>query len=344
STVELVAIAPHMHLLGRQVTIDAVFPNGDRRQLIRIDDWDFQWQGNYIYRNPIVLPSGTRIELTAYYDNSLNNAKNPSSPPVPVSWGERTTDEMCLAFLSVKSPGIPSINTVPYSITDRGTNSLATQGGGTATQVGYARVGASGNAPSGLAIFGYRQNGILISEAAVPASPLIKQGRLFAETSAAVRSGLAIANPNDTPAVISYTFTGEDGKDVASNSLTIPANAQIAKFLNEPPFNGPSAFSGAFSFNSSVPVAVIALRGLVNERSDFLLTTLPVAGTGALASSTTPTVFPHFADGGGWTTQILLVNPSDSAISGALRFADPAGQQISTLSYSIPPKSARRFA
>src|SRR5207237_8357295 len=52
-TAELVSIAPHMHLLGREATVVAIFPNGDRTQLIRIDDLNFQWQGNYIYRNQI---------------------------------------------------------------------------------------------------------------------------------------------------------------------------------------------------------------------------------------------------------------------------------------------------
>jgi hypothetical protein len=96
TAVELVAIAPHMHLLGREATVEARFPNGERRQLIRIDDWDFHWQGNYTYREPITLPAGTIIEMTAYYDNSLNNPENPSNPPVNVRWGERTTDEMCV--------------------------------------------------------------------------------------------------------------------------------------------------------------------------------------------------------------------------------------------------------
>ncbi len=356
TTQELIAITPHMHLLGRKAVIDAVFPNGTRQQLIRIDDWDFHWQGSYTYKDPILLPAGTRIELTSTYDNSINNPRNPANPPVAVSWGEMTTDEMCLAFLSVKAPSDPSINTVPFSITDRGTTSVATQGGGSGVQVGYARVSeASGNAVSGLAIFGYRQNGVLISEAAVPASRIISQGRFYAETSANVRSGLAIANPNSNPAVVSFKFRDESGADVYSGSMTIPANGQIAAFLNEAPFNGPASFSGSFTFNSLAGLAAVALRGTVNERSDFLLTTLPIAElastvcTASLPSTCVTTgapsarVFPHFADGGGWATQILLVNPSDAAISGTLRFADPSGLLISTMDYSIGAQSARRL-
>jgi hypothetical protein len=344
NTVELVSVAPHMHLLGRQATIEARLPNGDVRQLVRIDDWDFHWQGNYIFRERIILPAGTLVVMTAYYDNSLNNAKNPTNPPVAVGWGERTIDEMCLTFLSVKSPDIPSLNSVPFSLTGLGTESVITQGGSASTQVGYARVtDKSGAAPSGLAIFGYRQNGVLISETGVPASQPLTQGRIYGETNAAVRSGLAIANPNDEPAVVSFTFRDESGSEVSSNSTTIPANGQISGFLNESPFNGPSSFSGSFTFNSSKGVAVVALRGVVNERSDFLLTALPVVNLSSSAS-VAAAVFPHFADGGGWTTTIMLVNPTDNPISGTLQFANSSGQPSSSLSYSIAGRSARQFA
>jgi mono/diheme cytochrome c family protein len=343
STVDLVAIAPHMHLLGRKVLVEARFPDGSVRQLIRIDDWEFHWQANYLFRDPIRLPAGTLVEMTATYDNSTGNPKNPSNPPVEVRWGERTIDEMCLTFITVKNPGIPSMNTVPFSLTDRGTKSVVTQGAPfSSLQVGYARVtDTSGAAPSGIAIFGYRQNGVLISEAGVPASRSLRRGRIYGESSASVRIGLAIANPNSEAAVVSFTFTDESGRDVASNSTTIDADGQIAAFLNEAPFNGPSSFAGSFTFSSSQPVAVVALRGVMNERSNFLLTTQPVVDLGAPSPAG---VFPHFADGGGWTTTILLVNPTDNAISGTLQFADSSGTPSSSISYSIPGRSARQFA
>src|SRR5204862_4368553 len=129
------------------------------------------------------------------------------------------------------------MNTIPVSLTDRGTETVTTQGAdSTSTRVGYARVtDASGVAPSGLAIFGFRQNGILISEAGVPASRTITQGRIYGETNTTVRSGLAIANPNSESAVLSFVFIDESGNTVSSNSATIDPNGQIAAFLNEAP-------------------------------------------------------------------------------------------------------------
>jgi len=292
----------------------------------------------------VILPAGTILEMTAYYDNSLNNLKNPSNPPVPVRWGERTTDEMCLTFVSVKSPGIPSVNMLPFSMTDRSTNSVVTQGTAADPQIGYARVtGSSGGAPAGLAIFSYRQNGVMVSEAGVPASKLMTQGILYAETNAAVRSGIAIANPNADPAAVSFTFVDEHGGAVSSGSMTVPANSQVARFLNDDPFSGPGTFSGTFTFSASKSVAVVALRMLVNERSDLIWTTLPVVDSARPSGPATPAVFPDFVDGGGWTTRINLMNPGSSAISGTLRFADPSGQPTSTFDYSIPPRGAQHF-
>jgi mono/diheme cytochrome c family protein len=96
-----IAVTPHMHLLGREMTVTATMPDGSTRPLIRIDDWDFHWQGTYNFARPVPLPGGTRIDVEAVYDNSAANPRNPSRPPRDVAWGEGTTDEMCIAFLRI---------------------------------------------------------------------------------------------------------------------------------------------------------------------------------------------------------------------------------------------------
>ena len=95
----LLAITPHMHWLGRQIKVVATLPGGGKIPLVSISDWDFNWQSTYFYKQPIALPKGTIITMTATYDNSAKNLRNPNSPPKTVTWGEATTDEMCLAFL-----------------------------------------------------------------------------------------------------------------------------------------------------------------------------------------------------------------------------------------------------
>jgi hypothetical protein len=86
-----------MHLLGRAMTVTAHLPDGTRRSLLRIDDWDFEWQLRYEYARPVALPAGSLIEAECVYDNSAANPANPSTPPRAVTSGFETTDEMCLA-------------------------------------------------------------------------------------------------------------------------------------------------------------------------------------------------------------------------------------------------------
>ena len=94
---EALSIHAHMHLLGRAMTVTANLPDGTKRPMLRIDDWDFEWQIRYSYTRPVPLPAGTRIEAECVYDNSAANPKNPSKPPRLVTSGFETTDEMCQA-------------------------------------------------------------------------------------------------------------------------------------------------------------------------------------------------------------------------------------------------------
>ena len=90
---------PHMHLLGRQISMVAKFPDGRKVDLVRIEDWDFNWQETYQFKNSVPLPRGTRILLEAFYNNSEKNLSNPTIPPKMVKWGDETTDEMCIGFV-----------------------------------------------------------------------------------------------------------------------------------------------------------------------------------------------------------------------------------------------------
>jgi peroxiredoxin len=92
-------VMPHMHLIGREMTVTATFPDGKAMDLVAIKDWDFNWQETYQFRDLLPLPRGTKIRVEAFYDNSEKNPNNPSFPPRAVGWGEQTTDEMCIAFI-----------------------------------------------------------------------------------------------------------------------------------------------------------------------------------------------------------------------------------------------------
>jgi mono/diheme cytochrome c family protein/thiol-disulfide isomerase/thioredoxin len=108
--VDVFGITPHAHYIGKDMKVNAVLPDGTVQHLIWIKDWDFNWQGQYRYKEPVHLPRGTRIELEYVYDNSENNPHNPSHPPVPVTFGEETRNEMAVLFLGVE---LPSAEDVP---------------------------------------------------------------------------------------------------------------------------------------------------------------------------------------------------------------------------------------
>lgn len=89
---------PHMHTLGREIRALAVRPDGQMVPLVWIKDWDFYWQDKYVFREPIELPAGTRIELDCWFDNSASNPLNPNQPPKIVRWGDFSTDEMGICY------------------------------------------------------------------------------------------------------------------------------------------------------------------------------------------------------------------------------------------------------
>ncbi|MBK8955402.1 MAG: T9SS type A sorting domain-containing protein [Saprospiraceae bacterium] len=92
--VSVLGIWPHCHMLGKSWEVYAKLPNGDQIPLIKINDWDFNWQGSYYFKKLIVLPKGSEIHGIATYDNTSNNPVNPNLPPKTVTWGEGTADEM----------------------------------------------------------------------------------------------------------------------------------------------------------------------------------------------------------------------------------------------------------
>ncbi len=99
--VDVLAIYPHAHYVGKTVECWAVLPDGNKRWLIRIPDWDINWQAVYEYKAPVRLPKGTRVDMRVTYDNSASNPRNPTNPPKRVRTGNLSEDEMGHVWLQV---------------------------------------------------------------------------------------------------------------------------------------------------------------------------------------------------------------------------------------------------
>jgi mono/diheme cytochrome c family protein len=88
------SVLAHAHYLGKEFKATATLPDGSTRPLLWIQDWDFNWQDRYDYKQPVLLPKGTKVDVTISFDNSADNPHNPCNPPRRVKWGLQSFDEM----------------------------------------------------------------------------------------------------------------------------------------------------------------------------------------------------------------------------------------------------------
>jgi len=204
-----------------------------------------------------------------------------------------------------------------------------------------------------VALLGFSNGGALVTETGIPASTLMQSGRVFVEINGTVSTGIVLANPNDHDVVVSFYFTDGSGTDFGNNALTLAPKHQIATLLNQQPFSDRATMFGTFTFSSSAPISALALRRHTNERGESIVSALPsyalgTAGTGGRIA------VPHFATES-WYTQLVLINPTNAAISGTTDFFDASskgdkavrikinGVLASSSRYSIPARSAVRL-
>jgi Tol biopolymer transport system component len=105
----------HAHYLAKDIKATATLPDGSVKPLIWIDNWDFNWQETYTYKQSFLLPKGTRIDATLRYDNSVDNPRNPSHPPKRTLFGEESFDEMGtvgLTLVTVRKEDEPALQRV----------------------------------------------------------------------------------------------------------------------------------------------------------------------------------------------------------------------------------------
>jgi mono/diheme cytochrome c family protein len=91
---DAVSIGAHAHYIAKQMKMTATLPSGEVKTLLWIKDWDFAWQDRYFFEQTVALPKGTRLDAEIHWDNSADNPRNASVPPIRVQWGEQSKDEM----------------------------------------------------------------------------------------------------------------------------------------------------------------------------------------------------------------------------------------------------------
>jgi hypothetical protein len=93
---------PHFHLRGKSMQVEAILPDGSSQIVSYVGNFNFNWMTNYIFADDAapVLPKGTIVHVTAWYDNTKANRNNPD-PDQWVGYGDRTVDEMAHAWINV---------------------------------------------------------------------------------------------------------------------------------------------------------------------------------------------------------------------------------------------------
>ena len=99
---------PHTHVRGKRWEVTAVYPDGRTEMILNVPKYDFNWQTDYIFKTPLVLPKGTKLKTSAWYDNSTANKSNPD-PTKDVWWGDQTWEEMMFTGITFSVDPLPPV-------------------------------------------------------------------------------------------------------------------------------------------------------------------------------------------------------------------------------------------
>jgi hypothetical protein len=185
-----------------------------------------------------------------------------------------------------------------------------------------------------LGIFAFVPAGVRVSEASVLGTTGT-QLRTYIENSGtqgsigSILSGLAIANADVTMATVNMEVFNLDGTSThLTTSLTVAVGGKIAKFANEIFPSLPTSFKGMLRISSNASISLVGLRARYNERTDFLITTVPISQELTQGSSAEE-MFPHVVDSGGYTTQFILLDVVQGQTStGTIRFRTIGGEPL----------------
>jgi len=301
----------------------------------------------------------------------------PSAPGTADFTIEAIDTNACAGFQAYSLTVVNPQTNVNLSVLAGGVAATSTLGATGAVQVGYATVTINaGAAPYGTAVFSFKQNGVTVSEAGVPASPPTTSARIFIDYRSGVAAipgrisagtvsidtGIAVVNYSSASANLTYTLRNVAGATLASGHGTLAAGAHFAKFIEQlkdaaPDFVLPLNFQTTTQFasleiSSDQLTSVLALRMTTNQRNEVLFTTTPTADLTQPATNGV-IFFPQFADGGGYTTSLVLLNTSNGIETGTLQILDDYGNPLvvnpvggtagSAFRYSIPNGGVVRF-
>jgi hypothetical protein len=233
----------------------------------------------------------------------------------------------------------------------------ATSSGQGSLVTGYGQItSTTATQPAALANFGFTQNGILTTEAGVAASAPTTVARVFVDYSTVngTDSGVAVVNPSSSMITVNVQLNSAQGVVTSCPNQTIAANGYLAIFAGQL-CQGiiPNPFLGTLTLTSATAFAATSLQMGNNSHGEALYNSLPVATPNAPPAGNR-LYFSQFADGGGFSTEILLMNLTNAPISGTVSFFDGNGHPVtmnfdpsigsaSALNYSIAGNGMEKY-
>lgn len=274
--------------------------------------------GNTLIFSQIVDGGGAPTEILLFNPSS-------STPGTgSISFFDDNGNPLSLDF----GPGFGVQNSISYSMPPNGMAKFATTGAG-ALRVGYAVVARSGGLlPVGSGIFSIVSAFGLASQAGVPNARPTTYARLFVEVASSPLSrntGIAVVNRNGVTAFVNLTLNGLDGT-IRTGQIVLAPNAHKAQFISELFPGLPSGFQGVLSMSSNVAIAALTLRLTTNQRGEGIYSTLPAADLNN--PPTGPQYLSQIVNGGGYQTELLLLNTSGMQGTIHINFIDDNGGYV----------------
>ena len=224
----------------------------------------------------------------------------------------------------------------PIVVPDQGGIAIATVGSSNRVQFVHAtlEIPAGAKRPAGLALLDLRQGGAEIGEAAFPLLPFITDARVYVNESTVQSTNISIVNPSSDPVDLNFFLTDRTGAQSNFGGITIPPKSSFAEPVTTAPFFFPANASGTLTFSTTAPVAALAFRTIAEANSSILLTYLPLISP--FETETRPTTITQFTSDLTWGSGFMLVNNTETQMSGVVRFYSTGGDQIDPTQSAIP--------
>jgi hypothetical protein len=229
------------------------------------------------------------------------------------------------APLTVRQLNGASGSSFAYSILPGGAYLFQTDGSPNAVSVGWVEIipGSGTTTPAAAGFFQFSPDGVTVTESEIPSARATTHARVFVDNAENRMTGLAFGNPGTAAvniAMTAFQMNGSSQAGAGQGLITLAGKGHAAVFAQQIVAGLPAGFRGVLDITCNAPFVPLTSRALINERGDFLMTAFPA--TDLNQPATFPIFFPQIADGGGYTTEFILLGAGASGAVTISFFAD----------------------